>query len=222
MRKILVLAVHPDDETLGCGGTLLRHKKEGDEIFWLIATAMKKESNFSEKDIKTRKEEIGQVRDKYGFKEVYELDIPCTKADQVPRHDLTARISGIFDKARPEVVYLPFINDVHSDHRVIFEAAYSSTKTFRRPFIKKILMMETISETEFVPPFEDLPFTPNYFVDISDFLDKKLDIMKIYKNEHQEHPFPRSMDNIKALATFRGAAAGCRYAESFMVLKEIA
>ena len=81
--------------------------------------------------------------------------------------------------------------------------------------------METLSETEFTPSTKEDSFIPNMFVDITDFIERKIEIMNIYKNEIGTHPFPRSERNIRALATFRGATAGCEYAESFMILKEI-
>jgi hypothetical protein len=95
------------------------------------------------------------------------------------------------------------------------------TKSFRYPFIKRVLMYECLSETEFAPALPEKAFIPNYFVDISDFIDKKLEIMEIYESEIDEHPFPRSLNNIKALAHFRGASVGVNYAEAFQLLKFI-
>jgi len=221
MSKVLVVAVHPDDETLGCGGTLLKHKASGDEIFWLIATSMKEDNGFSKEDISHRTAEIETVVNRYNFDGIYNLGIPTTKVDEFSISELIKMISKVFDEVEPKILYLPFIGDIHSDHKIIFEAAHSCTKTFRYPFIKKVMMMETISETEFAPSLKGTVFAPNHFVDISDFIDEKLDIMKTYKDEIGCHPFPRSLKNIRALAVFRGATAGCKYAESFMVLKEI-
>ena len=221
MSRILVLAVHPDDETLGCGGTLLKHKASGDEIYWLIATCIEEEDGFSSEKIIEREKEIEKVSEQYGFNRVMSLGVPTMKADRLPMQELVARIAKIVDEIKPEIIYLPFMEDIHSDHRLLFEAAYSCTKTFRYPFIKKVLMMETVSETELVPVVKDSVFMPNHFVDISDFLSKKLEIMKIFKSESGKHPFPRGEENVKALATFRGAMAGCNFAESFMILKEI-
>jgi len=116
---------------------------------------------------------------------------------------------------------LPFKSDVHSDHRKIFEAAYSCTKSFRYPFIKKIYMMEVLSETEFALSTKDDSFVPNVFVNISDYIDKKVEAMNVYKSEIDSHPFPRSEENIRALATYRGATSCCNYAESFMLIKEV-
>jgi len=221
MNRILTIAVHPDDETLGCGGTLLKHKKNGDEIHWLIATDIKESQGFKKEIIKQRKEEIVKVTTSYNFDSVHNLHLSTMRVDEYNMSDLIGKISNIINEVKPNIIYLPFKSDVHSDHRHIFDAAYSCTKSFRYPFIKKIYMIETLSETEFSPSTKEDSFIPNMFVDVSDFMDKKLEIMRIYASELGQHPFPRSERNLKALATLRGATAGCNYAESFMLLKEI-
>ena len=223
MNKVLAIAVHPDDETLGCGGTLLKHKAHGDEIYWLIVTSIKGYENwdlgFSEEQIRKREREIEKVSQVYKFNRVFELEFPTMRLDEVSMSELISKISNVFKEIKPNVIYLPFKNDVHSDHRKVFEAVYSCTKIFRYPFIKKILMMETLSETDFADITNS--FIPNVFVDISKFLNKKLKIMKIYESEIGKHPFPRSLETMEALAKVRGAQAGYKYAESFMLLKEI-
>jgi LmbE family N-acetylglucosaminyl deacetylase len=221
MKKVLVVAVHPDDETLGCGGTLLKHKANGDEIHWLIATDIKESEDYDISAIKQRNKEIKKVEDLYGFTSVNKLDLSTTKVDTYSMSVLVSKISSVIDRIRPDTIYLPFKGDVHSDHKYIFDAAYSCTKSFRYPFIKKIYMMEILSETEFSVSVKEDSFVPNVFVDISDYMDSKIEIMKIYKSEMGEHPFPRSERNIRALANFRGATCGSEYAESFVLLKEI-
>jgi len=221
MRKVLVLAVHPDDETLGCAGTLLKHKAAGDQLHWVIATTMTQSTNFSKEDIRARKEEIKRVASMYGFKTVTNLMLPTTKVDRFPLNKLVGKISKIFKDIKPDTVYLPFMNDAHSDHRKIFDAANSVTKVFRNSFIKRVYMMETPSETEYAPALKEFIFVPNYFVDISDYIRKKVEILKVYKSELGKVPFPRSIRNIKSLAISRGTQAGCNYAEAFMLLKEI-
>ena len=134
---------------------------------------------------------------------------------------LVPEISKIFSEVEPEIIYTLNRSDAHSDHRVLFDAVAACTKSFRYPYIKQVLMYECISETEFAPILAEKAFLPNYFVDITDFLDTKLDIMKIFESELGEHPFPRSLDNIKALAHFRGASVGVKYAEAFQLLKYI-
>jgi len=221
MNKVLVVAVHPDDETLGCAGTLLKHKMHGDKIFWLIVTSMRCGSGFSRQQILRRDREITKVSGLYKFNGVHRLDFPAAGLDRVSCGALVKSIASVFNAVKPNIVYLPFKNDIHSDHGIVFKAAYNCTKVFRYPSIKKVLAMETISETELAPCSDRAVFKPNYFSDISGFFKKKIEIMKVFKGEMHKHPFPRSAKNIEALATFRGAMAGCRYAEAFMLLKEI-
>ena len=216
-NKILVITVHPDDETLGCGGTLLKSKVNGNEIHWLICTTIDKNHSYYE----TREREIKEVSKMYGFDSVHNLRLETTKVDEYSLNDLIGKISNVINVVKPNTIYLPFKSDIHSDHRKIFEASYSCTKSFRYLFIKKIYMMEILSETEFAPSTKENSFIPNVFVDISDYITQKIEIMKIFQSELKEHPFPRSEKNLKALATFRGATCGCEYAESFMLLKEI-
>ena len=228
MKKVLVLAVHPDDETLGCGATLFKHKSNNDEIHWLIATeliGMQKGSKKIEANNKSiinkRKNEIDKVSNLYGFSSVNYLNIPTTKVDKYSISDLVSKISTVINKVKPQIVYLPFKGDIHSDHQHIFNAALSCTKTFRYPFIEKIYMMETLSETEFSLSVKDESFIPNTFNDVTNFIDLKVQAMKLYEGEYGTHPFPRSIKNIEALATYRGATAGFEYAESFMLVKEV-
>ena len=216
MNKVLVVAVHPDDETLGCGGTLFKHKDSGDEIHWMIATEVEELEGVSQRNI-----EIDKVVELYDFDSVHRLKLLTTKVDEYSMSELIARISLVVKKVKPNIIYLPFKNDIHSDHKYIFDAAYSCTKSFRYPFIKKIYMMETLSETEFSLSSKEYSFIPNVFVDISDYINEKIEAMKMYEGEMGSHPFPRSERNIKALATYRGATAGCEYAESFVLIKEV-
>jgi len=216
-NRVLVVAVHPDDETLGCGGTLLKHKANGDEIHWLICTTIDKNNSY----YKTRENEIEKVSNLYNFDSVHNLQLKTMQVDEYNISELVNKISQIIKKVQPNIIYLPFKGDVHSDHRKIFEASYSCTKSFRYPYIKKIYMMETLSETEFAPSTKEDSFVPNVFVDVSRFFEKKIEIIKVFKTEMRKHPFPRSERNLRALATLRGATCGCEYAESFMLLKEI-
>ncbi|PHO11965.1 GlcNAc-PI de-N-acetylase [Malaciobacter marinus] len=216
-NKVLIIAVHPDDETLGCGGTLLKHKENADEIHWLICTTIDKNHSYYE----TREKEIEEVSRLYDFDSVHNLRLKTMQVDEYSMSELIASISKVINEVQPNIVYLPFKGDVHSDHRKIFEASYSCTKSFRYPFIKKICMIETLSETEFAPSTKEDAFIPNTFIDISEFFEKKIEIMKVFESEIAEHPFPRSKRNLRALATLRGATAGCEYAESFVLLKEV-
>lgn len=221
MKNIIVISAHPDDETLGAGGTMLKHKENGDEIYWLIVTNVFENQGFSKKRIESRQVEIEKVAKHFGFKQVFKLDYPTMTLSSSSLIKLVPEISKIFMEVKPEVIYSLNRSDAHSDHRYLSDAVMSCTKSFRYPFIKKVLMYECISETEFAPAFLEKVFIPNYFVDITDFIDKKLEIMRIFESELSDPPFPRSEENIKALARFRGSSIGCHYAEAFQVVKVI-
>ncbi len=219
--KVLVISPHPDDETLGCGGTILKHKDEGDEIYWLIITNVDVKDGWDNRIVEKRQKEIETVAEMYGFEKTFKLDYPTTKLDTIPIQEIIKSVSEVILEIKPEIIYLPNRSDVHTDHQITFKIAYSCTKNFRYPSIKKILMYETLSETEFAPALPESSFIPNLFVDITNYFEKKLEIFKIYDSEVMEEPFPRSLETIKALARFIGSQIGVEYAEEFMLLREI-
>jgi LmbE family N-acetylglucosaminyl deacetylase len=221
MKKILVISAHPDDETLGAGGTLLKHKKNNDELYWLIVTNVFEHQGFSKERVGSRQREIKEVSTLYGFKKVFQLDYPTMTITSETLLNMIPKISEVFEEVKPEVIYTLNRSDAHSDHRYLSDAVMACTKSFRYPFIKKILMYECISETEFAPAFPEKVFIPNYFVDITEYINQKIDIMVIFQSELGEPPFPRSKENIRALARFRGSTAGCQFAEAFQVVKII-
>lgn len=219
--KVVVISAHPDDEVIGCGGTLLKHINNGDEVSWVIVTNVFENIGFSKERVDSRNKEIESVKKMMGFKNVFKLDYPTMSLDSSSVNTMIPQISNIFNELKPEVIYVMNRSDAHSDHRYTFEVVVACTKSFRYPFIKKILMYECISETEFAAALPENVFQPNYFVDISNYFKKKIEVIKIYESELGEHPFPRSLRNIEALATFRGASVGVEYAEAFQLIKFI-
>lgn len=221
MKKVVVVSAHPDDEVLGAGGAILKHKAQGDEIYWLIVTNIFEEYGFSKSRVDTRQVEINEVAEQLGIKKIFKLDYPTMTLSSSSLIRLVPDISAVFQEVEPEIIYCLNRSDAHSDHRIIFDAVMACTKSFRYPYIKTVLMYECLSETEFAPMLPEKAFLPNYFIDISEFLPLKLEIMKIYDSELGEHPFPRSLENIIALAHFRGASVGVKYAEAFQLVKHI-
>ena len=217
--SIIVVAPHPDDEVLGVGGTLLRRKKEGAKVAWLIVTGISIEAGWEEKNVRQRRNEINKITTLFGFDSVFELNYPTTQLDHIPMSNLVAAISNVFKTFQPEEVFVPHPSDVHTDHRMVFDAVASCAKWFRYPSIKRVLAYETLSETDFGLGISQA-FRPNVFVDIERYLSDKLCAMDIYASEVGEHPFPRSYDAIRALATLRGAASGFKAAEAFELLRE--
>ena len=217
--KILVVAPHPDDEVLGAGGTLLRSKAEGAKVAWLIVTSITAETGWSDEKIKQRASEVKRVTTLFGFDSVFELKFPTTQLDKVPMSDIVVAIANVFKNFEPEEVFVPHPADVHTDHRIVFDAVVSCTKWFRCPSVKRVLAYETLSETDFGLGASQ-GFRPNVFVDIEPYLTDKSRAMEIYASELGEFPFPRSHEAILALATLRGAASGFKAAEAFELLRE--
>lgn len=220
-QRVLVTAPHPDDETLGCGGTILRHAAAGDQVSWLICTEMKLEFGYPAEAITRRRLEIEQVAEQYGFAEVIELQWPTTRLDTLPKQELVKEAAAVVWRLQPEIMYLPFRGDVHSDHRLVFDVMAACTKWFRCHTIRRVLTYETPSETGFGLDPSSSAFCPNVFVDIAPYLDQKLKIMNLYDGEMDAFPFPRSEKTLRALAAWRGSYAGFAAGESFILLKEL-
>jgi len=220
LKTVLVVAPHPDDETLGVGGTLLKHKKNSDNLFWLILTQADTSPLFTERFRKKRAEEIKKVSGMYSFQKTFELPFAPARLDTYPKGDLVSSISKVIEEVKPDVLYVPNRSDIHSDHRVAFEILMSCSKSFRYPFLKRVLMYETPSETDAVPPSREEAFIPNVFVDVGEFFERKIEIMSVYESEFGKHPFPRSRETLRALAEYRGSLANMEKAEAFCLLKD--
>jgi LmbE family N-acetylglucosaminyl deacetylase len=218
--KSLVISPHPDDEVLGAGGTLFKRKKsrKSNLLYWIIVTKLK--ASTPKKIILKRSREIKKISKFFGFKKVFQLNFITTELDSSSKKKLIANFSDIFNEIKPNELFVPHFSDVHSDHKIVAEVISTCTKNFRFPFIKKILAYEVISETDFNLNRRQI-FSPNYYEDISKFLTKKKNAMKIYKSEIKNFPFPRSIKTIDALAKLRGSQIGKNAAESFEILREI-
>jgi LmbE family N-acetylglucosaminyl deacetylase len=220
-HRVMVIAPHPDDETLGCGGTLLRHIAEGDQVYWLIVTQMNILDGYTAAQMNKRKIEITNVRQDYGFSDVFELPFRAARLDTLPLGDLVKAVSDVLIHIQPDILYVPYRNDAHSDHGCVFDAVSACSKSFRYPFIKTVYAYETLSETGFALSVDSQVFHPNSFVCIDEFLEYKLKIMQNYESEMGVFPFPRSEQAIRAIAQLRGAQSGCLAAEAFMLLKSV-
>lgn len=220
--RVLVIAPHPDDETLGCGGCLLKHKANGDQLSWLIATCGH-EPQWSAELLAQKEREIGRVAAAYGFENTFRLNFPTIKLDAIPLEEIIVAIREAVADAKPDLVYVNHFGDVHSDHRVVFEATMSVLKPFysAKHGVKKVLSYEVLSSTDAMPANQARAFVPNVFVDVTKFLEEKLEIMSLYESEMQASPLPRALDSLRALARFRGASVGVEFAEAFMLVREV-
>ena len=217
------MSVHADDETLGCGGTILKHKEQGDEIHWLLMTGPTRDHplHFKEDIVIERENTVKRVTEAYGFDSLHYLELPTQLLHLLDLRDCIKKVDAVINEIQPNIIYMMNSTDVHSDHRVAFDAVYACTKSFRKPFIEQILMFEALSETEFALATQATSFCPNVYVDITPFIDRKLEIMEsFYPKEVMAEPYPRSLSSLKALARVRGSRAGVMYAEAFQLLYE--
>ena len=185
----------------------------------MIVTSINLESGWTDQQIKLRSKQIKNISSFFGFDSVFELGYTSRELDSVPKLEIINKMTNVFQDFQPEEIFLPHYSDIHSDHRVTFEAVTSCTKWFRHPYIKRILSYETLSETDFglIP---HLNFKPNVFINIEQHLENKLNAMSLYTSEIGSFPFPRSLETIDALAKLRGSASGYKSAEAFELLRE--
>jgi len=207
VKSVCVIAPHPDDELLGAGGTILSTLDNGGEAFWLIVTGIFESGGFSADAIAARDQEINTVAAEVPFTDTCRLNYPTTMLDTVPGGQLVSDIKLALEKWQPDTVIIPWRHDAHTDHTTVFDAAMAATKAFRAPFIRTVLAMEILSETNFA---RQPGFIPNWYVDISEQIDRKITLLNVFKSEFAPHPFPRSEDAVRALATLRGSEAGSR------------
>lgn len=215
MKKLLFIAPHPDDELLGCGGVIDKFKNK--QTYWLILTNISEKSGYSKIQIKRRYNEIQKIKKKLNFNylEIFDFDPASLKKSNL--NILIKKMSNVINKIKPDTIFSPHLHDAHSDHYFCTYTLNHILKSFRYPFIEKCYLYETLSETNF--NFTNKKkFMPNTYFDITKNLKKKIMLMKIYKSEIKKHPFPRSVESIKSLATLRGSESGFRYAESFQLL----
>jgi N-acetylglucosamine malate deacetylase 1 len=215
--RTLIISPHPDDELLGCGGYLIRRASEGGEVGWALMTRMSVKIGYSESAVAERMMEIDAVRERLRVRKenFYEATFGPRELDRVPMSDLVEFISKAIERFQPTEVLIPFFGDIHSDHRTVYQASRASVKWFRAPSIETVLMYETPSESDILQGLENRPFSPNFYVDISDFLVSKLSAVELYRSEIGAHPFPRSLESLRALAIKRGSEAGFSFAEAF-------
>lgn len=222
-KNILIIAPHCDDEILGCGGTISKHVSNGHMVYVAIVTNghIGAPELFSKEGTEKVRSEALAAHKILGVKDTFFLDFPAPRLDTIPSYQLSNVIAKIINEKKIEVLYLPHRGDIHKDHRITYEAALVAARPINNCPIKKILSYETLSETEWAPPFGDDAFIPTIFENIEGHLEKKLEAFKCFSTQIKEFPHPRSLKNIEILSNFRGATVGKKNVESFMLIREI-
>jgi N-acetylglucosamine malate deacetylase 1 len=219
-ERILVIAPHPDDEVLGCGGAIARHSARGDRV-QVVVVSRGTPDIFPPEEVEATRRELAAAHHLLGVEGVHFLDFPAPRLDSVPSHELADRLTHLVREIQPRTVYAPHWGDLHSDHKAVYWATMVATRPNRMPRVGRLLCYETLSETEWGGPSADNAFSPTVFVDISDFLSAKLQAMACYRTQLKMYPNSRSLKSIEALATLRGSTVGLSAAEAFVSVREV-
>jgi LmbE family N-acetylglucosaminyl deacetylase len=216
--RVLAVSAHADDETLGCGGALLKHRASGDDVHWLLVTAPSK-PKFDDAFIAHRTKQIDSVAAAYGMASVTVIGLPAAGLDALPLGDVIGPVARAAADVAPDRIYVVHRGDVHSDHRVVFDAVWAASKPFNAARRWDIFAFETMSSTNMAAPGVAEPFVPNAYCDIAEHFERKLEILRLFDTELQPSPHPRSLEAVEAAARYRGSAIGSSHAEAFMTIR---
>jgi LmbE family N-acetylglucosaminyl deacetylase len=219
-KNILIVAPHPDDEVLGCGGIIAKYSESGIKVYILVVTRGTPKLYSSDK-IDNIRLEAKNAHAMLGVTETVFLDFPAPELDIISLAEISREISEVIKRFSITDLYIPHRGDIHGDHRVVFNACLVAARPVGDFYVKSIFAYETLSETEWAAPFGDDAFIPTKFVDVSVNFDKKLDAMRCFKSQLKQFPNPRSIETLTALSRFRGSTVGFSNAEAFMVIRVI-
>ena len=220
-NNVLVIAAHSDDEVLGCGGTIAKLVREGHRIVVLFMTdGVSSRGDHNRKKIaKIRKIESERSAEILGISEIIRCDFPDNSMDAVPLLQVVQTIEKAISDFKPSTVFTHYLHDLNVDHSIVARATITATRPLAETLVKRVFGYEVNSSTEWA--FGASQFSPNFFVNVSSSLEKKIDAMKAYKSELRTRPHPRSIGGITALASQRGSTSGFEYAEAFEVYRII-
>lgn len=218
-KSVLVVAAHADDEVLGCGGTIARHVDEGDSVHVVfMADGVKSRRMDGSDELKRRNQARDEALKILGVSECSALDFPDNRMDSMPLLDVVQALEPIIKQVQPARVYTHHHGDLNVDHRLTHQAVMTACRPVPGSSVREILTFEVMSSTDWATPGL-APFVPNAFVDISDYLLKKLEALAAYDMEMRPVPHSRSVAHFEALARHRGNCVGIEVAEAFNLVR---
>ncbi|MFH5833126.1 PIG-L deacetylase family protein [Halalkalibaculum sp. DA3122] len=222
-ENILIVAPHCDDEILGCGGIMAKYISKGYPVYVAIITNghLGAPEIFPREGTEQVREEALEAHNILGVKDTFFLDFPAPKLDSIPAYKLSMELNKLITKLGITTLYIPHRGDIHKDHRITYEASLVAARPIDDCPVRAIYAYETLSETEWAPPFGDDAFIPTVFEDIGAFLDKKLEAFECYSTQIKTFPHSRSLHAIEAISNYRGSTVGVENAEAFMLVREI-
>jgi LmbE family N-acetylglucosaminyl deacetylase len=217
-KRVLVIAPHPDDEILGAGGAIAKYARNGCSVT-VLTVAGHRPPLYSEDVYQKSLKEAEAAHAKVGVKSSIFLGMPATLVGLTPPHELNGKILDVVNDVEPNIVLIPF-PDRHIDHRIIFDSAMVATRPVKTgASIELLAAYETLSETHWNAPHVEPNFVPSWVVNITYYIDSKLDALKCFESQIPPFPGARSVEAVKSLAIFRGTQAGFGYGEAFHVLR---
>lgn len=227
-NTVAVIAAHPDDEVLGCGGTIAKHIENGDSVHVLIMAEGITSRN-EKRDVTGCNNLLNDLHlttekaNAYlGSNSIKLLSLPDNRMDNLDLLDIVKQVELFLNEYNPNIVYTHHFSDVNIDHQLVYDAVITAARPVPGQIVKTILCFETVSSTEWQPPCGRVPFSPNWYIGLTkDQFEKKILALKEYKSEMRDFPHARSIENIELLAKWRGANVGMSYAESFVLARNI-
>ena len=225
-RRVLVVAAHPDDEVLGCGGTIARLARDGGEVYvMLLGEGITSRYNKHETEDKklveqlhARSKEVGKY---LSVKEVLSFGLPDNRFDTIPLLDIIKMVEDVIDKLKPGVIYTHHSGDLNIDHQIVHRAVLTAARPLPDCPVKEIYAFEVPSSTEWAFHQFEPAFRPNVFVDISQTLETKVRALQLYESESRTFPHPRSPELLGAVARKWGSTAGLEAAEAFQLIRSV-
>jgi LmbE family N-acetylglucosaminyl deacetylase len=224
--KVLIIAAHPDDEILGCGGTIARLAQEGHDVYIaIIGEGITSRYRQREQVDKALVEELHASNQKVsrllGIRKVFLYSLPDNRFDTMPLLDVVKIIEELLGRLRPQAIYTHHGGDLNIDHVIVHRAVLTATRPMAGDQVKEIYAFEVPSSTEWAFGQFQPAFSANVFVDISDTLELKIQAMHLYEGEARPSPHPRSTESLRAIAQRWGSVVGLKAAEAFELVRDI-
>ena len=223
-KKILVVAAHPDDEILGCGGTMAIHADRGDEVYVVFMTdgvSSRGSKDSLLENINQRKLSAMKACKEVGAQEPKFLSFPDNQMDSCSLLEITQGLENIINKIKPEVIYTHHDKDLNVDHRLTHQAVMTACRPHPNNFISEIYSFEVLSSTGWNSTSVENIFLPNVFIDLTKAWERKMRALSFYNYELKSYPHARSYKGVKSLAVFRGISVGLEYAEAFHLIRKL-
>ncbi len=226
-KKVLIFAAHPDDEVLGCGGTIAYHRKKGDTVgVCYLSEGVSSRFDYTKKndwkkDVQLRKDMAVQASSILDFQIIKFLDLPNLRMEDQSKLEIVKKITNVIEVFNPQIVYVNFPGDLNTDHQITFKTVFTALRPHSKNNVRVLRCYEVLSSTEWSANIDEPKFNPDTYVDVTNFIENKMEGINAYLDEMRPFPHPRSKEVIYSLMRFRGSQVGFKYSEAFVTVKNL-